>query len=194
MTRTIRFPTGRRLAILVAALLVVVLAAALAADLIGRHERSSTASGANRALHGKPLPAVQVKRYDAMGTEVDIRSLADGRPMLINVWSSTCEPCKREMPALEKVSHQVAGRVTFVGVNVSDTAATGRRFYERYGATYRQVRDPRASLVTAVGSQVLPTTLIVDRNGNVVDGHLGALTAPEVRALLAADLGVRTSG
>ena len=82
---------------------------------------------------------------------------------------------------------QHGGWRTFVGVNVSDTADTGRRFFERYGATYLQVRDPRASLVAAVGSQVLPTTLIVDRNGDVVDGHLGALTAPEVRDLLQAE-------
>ncbi|HVX18935.1 MAG TPA: TlpA disulfide reductase family protein [Acidimicrobiales bacterium] len=194
MTRTIRFPAGRRLAIVAAALVVAALAVALAVDLIGRHDRSSNASGAHAALHGRPLPSVQVKRFDATGTEVDIRSLAEGKPMLINVWSSTCEPCKREMPALDRVSRQLKGRVTFVGVNVSDTADTGRRFFERYGATYLQVRDPRASLVAAVGSQVLPTTLIVDRNGDVVDGHLGALTAPEVRDLLQADLGIRTSG
>lgn len=207
MTRSSRTSPGRRrLAVATVALLIVVLVAALAANLASssgsstpkRERRSSTQPQASAALAniesplaGKPLPPVAMKRFDDNGSEVRLRDLAGGKPMLVNIWSTTCEPCKRETPALESVYRQAKGKVAFVGVNVSDTADTGRAFFHKYGVTYDQVRDPRAQLATAVGSPVLPTTLFVDTDGRIVDAHIGALTASKVRSLLAGDLAVR---
>lgn len=207
MTRSSRTPLGRRrLAVVAVALLIVVLVAALAANLAtssGSTTPKRDRSGSTQPQHsadlakiegpmaGKPLPAVAMKRFDESGSEVRLRDLAAGKPMLVNIWSTTCAPCKRETPALESVYRQAKGKVAFVGVDVSDTADAGRSFFRKYGVTYDQVRDPRAELATAVESPVLPTTLLVNANGRIVDAHIGALTAPAVRSLLADDLGVR---
>jgi len=173
----------RRLAIIGTAVVVLGLAVALIVDL--------TSSKATTPRRGSiPLPPIDMKRFDDNGTTVRIADLGGGKPMVINVWSSTCVPCQQETPAIERVYRKAKGKVVIVGVNVSDTADTGATFIRKYGATYTQVRDPRSQLVTALGSAVLPSTFIVDRDGRIVDTELGAVTTASLEKLLRDDLGI----
>ena len=188
----------RRLAIIGAAVVVVALAAALVVDLTTSHASHNHASGPHHTSglsggSGVPLPPVEVKRFDENGTPVRISDLAAGKPMVVNVWSTSCVPCQQETPAIEKVHKKLGSRVTIVGVDVSDSFDDGNKFIKKYGATYTQVRDPQAHFLTAVtNSAALPSTFIVDAEGRIVDQEFGAVTVSSLEAMLRTDLGIKS--
>lgn len=123
------------------------------------------------------------------GDEVALSSLR-GTPTVVNFFSSTCVPCITEMPAFEEVFQEVGSDVAFLGLAVADRADDAQALVDRTGVTYRTAQDLDASVISALGGTVLPTTVLLDADGEVVATHTGELDADELRALLADELGV----
>jgi len=126
----------------------------------------------NDAVVGKSIPSMQVLAES--GKQVST-STWTGRPLVINFWYSTCEPCRREMPLLAETAKNYSGDVTFVGVNMNDSIETARQFADRYGVTYDLVFDINGNLARELGVATAPVTLFVDRNGMIVDQVAGEL-------------------
>lgn len=184
-------PRSRLVALGVATAVVIALAVLVATGVgstNGHHNRSSRYG--DTPLAGKRLPAVTVKRLDADGTTVPLSSLTDGKPTVINVWSTTCVPCKTEMPAIQRVYRRLKQRIDFVGVDVEDGYQSALRFVHDRGVRYPQVRDPRAALPRALDTQAIPITVLVDGEGRIADVHLGALTSGHLEAMLRDRFGV----
>ena len=74
--------------------------------------------GTNVPAAGKLFPTLSLE--DLAGTAVDFSTLR-GKPMVVNFWFSTCEPCKREMPALTEAAATYGASVNFIGINPNDT-------------------------------------------------------------------------
>ena len=123
------------------------------------------------------------------GEEVALSSLR-GRPTVVNFFASTCTPCVKEMPAFEEVHQEVGTEVAFIGLAVTDPPDDAQALVEQTGVTYRTALDQDGSVINALGGTVLPTTVVLDADGVVLATHPGELTADELRALLADELGV----
>ena len=125
------------------------------------------------------------------GEEVPLPSVR-GTPTVVNFFSSTCVPCITEMPAFESVYQELrgSGQVAFLGLAVADRTEAALDLVEETGVTYPTAQDKDASVITALGGTLLPTTVVLDAAGQVVSRHAGELTADELRAVLADDLGV----
>jgi len=136
--------------------------------------------GTNALNTGKSFPLVEVETLD--GEPVTLGE-ADGRPFLVNFWYSTCEPCKREMPAL--VAAQAKYGIDIVGVNPRDSAEAAREFAEEYGITYPLLRDPNGASLAALGVGTFPMTYLVGSNGTILEQHAGEVTAAELDRILA---------
>lgn len=109
---------------------------------------------------GRPLPWI-VDATD--GTfEVEARSSA---PVLVDLWAPWCGPCRFVSPILEELARDHAGRLKVVKVNVDENPALSQRF------------DARS----------IPT-LVVLRDGRVVDRVVGALPKPQLAARLSPHL------
>ncbi len=108
-----------------------------------------------------------------------------GRPVVLNLWSSTCTVCTSETPAIESVARQLGGKVDFVGVDTLDQKGAGLSFIRKYGVTYRQLFDPTAVVATGYGIPGLPVTVFVTSGGKVVGENIGALTTASLRHDLA---------
>jgi cytochrome c biogenesis protein CcmG/thiol:disulfide interchange protein DsbE len=106
-------------------------------------------------------------------------SLADyqGQPLVVNFFASWCAPCLAEMPGFEQVHQDLDGQVAFLGVNLQDRPADGRRVVEQTGVTYDIARDPDGSLFQRFGAAAMPTTVFIDAQGRVVDVHSGEISA-----------------
>jgi thiol-disulfide isomerase/thioredoxin len=104
--------------------------------------------------------------------------------MLVNFWFSNCQPCKREMPALQQAWATFGDRVRFVGVNTQDSESITRSFAEDVGVEYELLRDPDGRLVTANGVATFPTTLMVAADGTVVEQVAGEVTADDLTRML----------
>lgn len=98
-----------------------------------------------------------------------------GRPMVVNFWFSTCEPCKREMPALSAAAAAQTDRIDFVGINPNDTPESAGAFLDRYSISYPNYLDDGDQLA-AVGVATMPATFFLDESGRILERHAGELT------------------
>jgi cytochrome c biogenesis protein CcmG, thiol:disulfide interchange protein DsbE len=123
-----------------------------------------------------------------------------GKPVVMNFWGSWCIACVRELPAMQRVSQALAGRVTFVGIDPTgvqgETEGAGENFARRAAITYRLAFDPNGMLlghfVATVLRPTMPVTVFVNARGVVVERHFGGpLSERELRGFISLYLGVR---
>ena len=126
------------------------------------------------------------------GEEVPLSSVK-GTPTVVNFWASYCTPCLEEMPDFEEVYQDVRGEdVAFLGLAVADRTDDAVEMVAKTGVTYATAEDKDASVITALEGVVLPTTVLLDADGEVIAHHAGQLSADDLRALLADELGIQT--
>ena len=137
--------------------------------------------GTNAAVTGKSLPAVDVRTV--AGNAFSTADLV-GRPLIINLWYSTCAPCKRELPAFAKAHAMFGDSVRFVGINSSALdAKSEERFARDRGVQYELFYDPDGEFTTAIRVANFPQTLFIDATGKIVD-QTGELTVDKLEALI----------
>ncbi len=136
-----------------------------------------------RAQIGRPAPDVRLEYLDG-GVQALSEVAGSGTPVVLNFWSSTCIPCRKEMPAFDQVHRALDGQVTVVGIDVTDTEQAGKDMVASTGVTYRNARDPQSEIFAVFGGIALPRTVLIDAEGVVVATHSGELSAEELRSLL----------
>lgn len=138
--------------------------------------------GAIRMMENTTVP--QVSLTTLAGEQTTLAALAQGKPMVVNLWATWCPPCRREMPVLAAAQKQETA-VRFVFVNQGEDGATAQHYLTAAGLDLANVMiDPGTALGREVGSGALPTTLFYDANGRLVDTHLGALSAASLASKL----------
>lgn len=110
-------------------------------------------------------------------------SLSDyrGKVVFLNFWASWCGPCRRETPMLERMwkDFQKEGTdVVFLGVNIQDTKGNAQAFIDEFRLTYTNVFDPPAMIAFKYGVTALPSTFVIDKNGQLAERFIGALEEP----------------
>ena len=105
------------------------------------------------------------------GREVPWKTF-QGKIVVVNLWMTTCPPCRKEMPMLQQLQYKYASRgVVVVGISADEKASTAAKFARQLKITYPLLLD--SMLMTSESEQKkfgflgLPTTFIVDRNGVV---------------------------
>jgi peroxiredoxin len=130
---------------------------------------------------GKPLPDVQLE--DADGQPIALRSFA-GKPLVINIWYSTCAPCARELRDFADVSRELGDSVQFVGVDPVDNADKMQAFADARGVEYPLLLDSDGELITKADVAAFPTTLFVSPDGQIVH-QTSAIEADDLREAIA---------
>ena len=129
----------------------------------------------------QPMPVVDFVWFD--GTPGPTADLV-GQPTVLNFWASNCPPCVAEMPAFEQVHQALTESVAFVGLAVADNAEAARALATQTGVTYRLGDDPDSEVFRSFGGFVLPTTVLLNRQGEVAYVWAGSLTSDELRILI----------
>jgi thiol-disulfide isomerase/thioredoxin len=168
-----------RRAVVAIAMLIAVTAAV--AVLIGSGSstddggRASTAAG--RAAAPFSLPDLRADR-----PPVELAA-APGKPTVVNFFANWCEPCKRELPAMQAAaaSHP---EVAFLGVDHQDSRQDAIELLDRHGVTYPAGYDPRGDVAAKYFVRGLPATVFIGADGRVVDFHQGELNANELQERL----------
>ena len=130
----------------------------------------------NDPQQGDPLADATVRTLD--GDSVSTSSLV-GKPLVINVWSSTCIPCREELPAFAAVSAQYGEQVRFVGIDYLGASDDEESFARDLGVQYELLYDDDGEFLVATGLAAFPVTLFVNADGMVVR-QTGALTQDEL--------------
>jgi cytochrome c biogenesis protein CcmG/thiol:disulfide interchange protein DsbE len=132
---------------------------------------------------GKPLPTFSLPVAAANRPALSSRDF-NGQPRLLNVFASWCVPCIAEVPILTELSKQ---GVIVEGVAIRDRRADVDRFLGQHGNPYRAIgSDVDSSVQLEIGSSGVPETFVVDGRGIIRHQHIGAITADDVPAILAA--------
>lgn len=134
------------------------------------------------------LPAAPF--VDAEGREV---TLADwkGKVVLLNLWATWCAPCRKEMPGLDRLQAELGSdRFEVVAVSVDRTGIEGaRKFLDQINVRRLAVlSDPSARMGTTLKAIGLPTTVLINAEGNEVGRLVGPAEwdTPEAKALVRA--------
>jgi thiol-disulfide isomerase/thioredoxin len=91
------------------------------------------------------------------------------RPALVSFWAPWCEPCVRELPELERLSHAVAPcGASVVGVAVGERPQAIADFARARRLTYAQFTDEPFKLADALGQRRIPATVVFDGATRVV--------------------------
>ena len=112
-------------------------------------------------------------------------------PALINVWNTSCAPCREEMPVLQRLADRTAGRLHVLGVVTGDTRSRADSFGADVAVRYPNVDDREQRLMAALGRIAIPLTVLVAADGTVATTYNGrALTDRAAADLVTRELGV----
>ena len=110
-------------------------------------------------------------------------TLADfkGKPVLLNFWASWCGPCQSEMPDIQTAWKEHGTDVEFVIVNMTgmngETEQSAKAFLADAGYTFPCYFDANNSAATAFGVSSIPQTYLINAEGNILGGYMGAMTS-----------------
>jgi cytochrome c biogenesis protein CcmG, thiol:disulfide interchange protein DsbE len=139
--------------------------------------QGSNQTNTNDPLIGHPAPNFTL---DALNVRPDAPvSLSSfmGKPIILNVWNSTCVPCMDEAHLLQSLWQKVKPQgVVLIGIDFQDVKSDGLSFLKKYGVTYQNVLDVSGSTAISYGVTATPETLFINRQGVVVSRVISELT------------------
>ena len=135
---------------------------------------------------GDAMPAYAAKLLD--GAAYDLAS-DKGKVVLVNVWATWCGPCRFEIPELQKLHDQYGARgFKVVGISVDEgDAAEVKQFAQAQKMSYPVVVDPEGKIANLLQTTVLPTSVLLDRNGKIVWRQVGAIPEHDPKLAAAID-------
>lgn len=125
------------------------------------------------------------------GERLKLRDLR-GKIVLVNFWATTCPACIKEMPELVQTYRQYHGReLEIIAVAMSyDPPAFVKEFAEKDGLPFPVALDLQQEAAKAFGGvKVVPTTFVLDKNGQLVSRTLGMIAFGKLRVFLDEQLG-----
>lgn len=133
----------------------------------------------SRAQVGRAAPAFTLEALD--GGQVRIEQLR-GRVVLINFWATWCEPCRTEVPELQKFADRYGDKVTLLGINLREPVDTIKSFREQYGMRYPILLDRQGRVAERYRLRAVPESWFIDPNGVARIYHQGPLTFEQMEA------------
>ena len=153
----------------------------------GRFQKAALALGAAAVLHacggdseafrplelGDSAPEFTAKMLD--GSDVSLADLR-GKAVLLNVWATWCVPCRKEMPALQRLYEDLADDglvVVAVSVDAAGAADAVDAFVDELGLGFDIALDPSGGVQEAFRTLGVPETFLIDSSGKIVRRWIG---------------------
>ncbi len=124
--------------------------------------------------------------HDLDGHEVRADQFS-GRVVLLNFWATYCPPCRQEIPELIRFSRETpTNTAVILGVSTDESgAAVVRPFATARGINYPMLLADSTTLDQFGGVSAIPTTFVIDAQGNLRFRHLGTLNRTQLAKLVA---------
>jgi thiol-disulfide isomerase/thioredoxin len=97
-----------------------------------------------------------------------------GQVVMINFWATWCGPCRQEMPLLQQLygKYEPLG-FTLLGVNVEPDSAPAQAWLKNVSVSFPILFDRDNKVSAQFGVEAMPSTVLIDRDGNVRHVHRG---------------------
>ena len=107
-----------------------------------------------------------------LSTPAEARSLDDyaGAPLLVNVWATWCDPCREEMPSLERLYREYRDRgLRVVAISIDDGGQVDliNEFVSEHGLTFIVLHDPKGAIMRQYPVRGVPQTFLISRDGAI---------------------------
>jgi thiol-disulfide isomerase/thioredoxin len=149
---------------------------------------ATAATAADAVL--KPWPARQatpaLRLTELDGKDWDLSRLR-GKVVVVNFWATWCGPCVDELPVLNALARQAPDRVAVVGANYKEGLDSIARFAGDHPFAYPVLRDRSGEMFKQWTGGVMPTTILVDRQGRARWRSVGEIGAGNTRLKAAID-------
>jgi peroxiredoxin len=137
-----------------------------------------------RPWSGGTAPSLALQDLDARAHRLeDYR----GKVVLVNFWATWCDPCRDEMPSMNKLRAALAGRpFAILAVNLAESEARIRRFMERVPLDFPVLLDRDTAAARAWQARILPASFVIGPDGGIRYSALGEVdwTSERVRAAI----------
>lgn len=137
-----------------------------------------------------PTPTPPFLVADLKGESISTAALK-GKVVIVNFWATWCPPCREEIPELIALQAKYKERLQIVGVSMDEDASPQEvnAFAAKAGINYPIVMGKDIAKEYG-GVPALPTSFIVNKDGGVVQKHIGLLDRDEVETEIRALLGL----
>jgi cytochrome c biogenesis protein CcmG, thiol:disulfide interchange protein DsbE len=107
-----------------------------------------------------------------------------GRVVMLNFWGPWCQPCRAEVPALEKLQEQYKGKLVIIGAAVFSSDDAVDLFYRDFSINYPVIHGSYDLMDKYGRISVFPTTILIDRNGVIAARLAGSGTKEQFETML----------
>jgi outer membrane lipoprotein-sorting protein/peroxiredoxin len=137
---------------------------------------------ANANLSGKDAADFKFNSLD--GKEFSLQSLR-GKVVLLDFWATWCGPCRKDLPALEKIYSEFRDRgLVMLGMNVGEDRETVSKFLAANKLSYPIVLAGQTEMLESYSVIAFPTVVLIDREGKIALYHVGSGSESELREAL----------
>ena len=117
---------------------------------------------------GDVFPALKVTAFP--GKQAVAAAKFKGKVVIVDFWASWCEPCKIELPALNKLHQKYKGKLIVIGVNVDENLNDAKTFLKDHPVGFDLVHDKGQKNAGELGIEKMPTSFIL-ANGKIMKLH-----------------------
>jgi thiol-disulfide isomerase/thioredoxin len=136
-------------------------------------EINAAFSRANLPLLRKSVPIMDFTLPTLDGKNVTLSALK-GSVVFLNFWATWCPPCRAEMPSMEVLYQRYRGKgLVFLAVDIGEERGDVAEFMDTLGLSFPAALDSSGSVGGRYGVRGIPTTFIIDRQGQIILSTVG---------------------
>ncbi len=134
-------------------------------------------------------PAPEFTLYTLDGEEIKLSDYF-GKVVILDFWATWCPPCRKSIPDLISIQNEYKDDLIIIGISLDQPSSQSelQPFIESYGINYPVVLGTNQVLAAYGNVQAIPTSFIIDQEGNIINKHVGIVPkstlVEEINALL----------
>ncbi len=124
------------------------------------------------ALAEKPAPNFTLPVLPG-NTEITLSSL-EGRVVYLDFWATWCPPCRKSFPWMDEMQERFSDEgLTIIAISIDSQRELAERFMQQMEPRFIVAHDASGAVSSKYRVTAMPTSYLIDRNGNIVNRHIG---------------------